>query len=32
VLVYGKIIAQGGVEDIKANEDVRVAYLGEGDI
>jgi branched-chain amino acid transport system ATP-binding protein len=32
VLVYGKIIAQGGVEDIKANEDVRVAYLGEGDV
>jgi branched-chain amino acid transport system ATP-binding protein len=32
VLVYGKIIAQGSVEDIKANEDVRVAYLGEGDI
>jgi branched-chain amino acid transport system ATP-binding protein len=32
VLVYGKIIARGGVEDIKANEDVRVAYLGEGDI
>lgn len=31
VLVYGKIIAQGGVEDIKGNEDVRTAYLGEGD-
>jgi branched-chain amino acid transport system ATP-binding protein len=32
VLVYGKIIAQGSVEDIKANEDVRIAYLGEGDV
>jgi branched-chain amino acid transport system ATP-binding protein len=32
VLVYGKIIAQGGVEDVKTNEDVRVAYLGEGDV
>jgi len=32
VLVYGKVIAQGDVEAIKSNEDVRTAYLGEGDI
>ncbi|AXK80305.1 ABC transporter ATP-binding protein [Pseudolabrys taiwanensis] len=32
VLVYGKVIAQGDVEAIKNNEDVRTAYLGEGDV
>ncbi len=32
VLVYGKIIARGSVDDIKSNEDVKVAYLGEGDV
>ena len=32
VLVYGRLIAQGGVDDIKANEEVRTAYLGEGNV
>lgn len=31
VLVYGKIIATGNVEDIRNNVDVREAYLGEED-
>jgi branched-chain amino acid transport system ATP-binding protein len=31
VLVYGKIIATGSVEDIRTNPEVKVAYLGEED-
>ncbi|MCC9626091.1 ABC transporter ATP-binding protein [Thalassospira sp. MA62] len=29
VLVYGRIIATGSVDDIRANDDVKRAYLGE---
>ena len=32
VLVYGRVIATGDVMDIRSNEDVRLAYLGEEDL
>ncbi|HEV2508473.1 ABC transporter ATP-binding protein [Bosea sp. (in: a-proteobacteria)] len=31
VLVYGRIIATGTAQEIRDNEDVRTAYLGDGD-
>lgn len=32
VLVYGRILASGCADEIRANEEVRIAYLGEGDV
>lgn len=32
VLVYGRILACGDIDAIKASEEVRVAYLGDGDV
>jgi len=31
VLVYGRIIATGSVDQIRDNPEVRTAYLGEGE-
>lgn len=31
VLVYGRVIASGTVDEIKDNPEVQTAYLGEGD-
>ena len=32
VLVYGRIVATGTPDEIRANEDVQKAYLGDGDV
>jgi branched-chain amino acid transport system ATP-binding protein len=32
VLVYGRVVATGDVMDIRSNEEVRLAYLGEEDL